>query len=156
VIANIIPTFMARNSEYRTGSGVKGHASPPVTVRERVTAFDTSEFARLLGLEVVEARDGFARVIMPSSAKKNPDGVIHGGAIFSLADQAFGMAANAGTVQRVAVSVHIQYIAPASGDLEAVAELVAEHGRYSTYRVMVYEEDRAIAEFDGVAIRTSS
>ena len=146
---------MTKKTEDPIQFGDKGDTSPPVTVTERVTAFDTSEFARLLGLEVVEARDGFARVIMPSSEKKNPNGVIHGGAIFSLADQAFGMAANAGTVQRVAVSVHIQYIALASGDLEAVAELVAEHGRYSTYRVMVYEEDRAIAEFDGIAIRTS-
>ena len=93
---------------------------------------------------------------MPSSAKKNPNGVIHGGAIFSLADQAFGMAANSGTVRRVAVSAHIQYIAPASGDLQAIAELVAEQGRYSTYRVKVNEGDRAIAEFDGVAIRIFS
>jgi len=147
---------MAGNSGYAIGSRDKDPISQDVIVRERITAFDSSDFARLLHLEIVEARDGFARVIMPSSEKKNPKGVIHGGAIFSLADQAFGMAANAGTVQRVAVSVHIQYIAPASGDLEAVAELVAEQGRYSTYRVMVSEGDRAIAEFDGVAIRISS
>ena len=147
---------MAGNSEYPIGSRDNDPPSPDGIVRERITAFDSSDFARLLGMEIVEARDGFARVIMPSVKKKNPNGVIHGGAIFSLADQAFGMAANAGTVQRVAVSVHIQYIAPASGDLEAVAELVAEQGRYSTYRVMVYEGEHAIAEFDGVAIRISS
>ena len=147
---------MAGNSGYAIGSRDKDPPSPDGIVRERITAFDSSDFARLLGMEIVEARDGFARVIMPSAKKKNPHGVIHGGAIFSLADQAFGMAANAGTVQRVAVSVHIQYFAPASGDLEAVAELVAEQGRFSTYRVMVYEGDRAIAEFDGVGIRVSS
>lgn len=147
---------MAGNSGYAIGSRDKDPTSPDVIVRERINAFDSSDFARLLGMEIVEARDGFARVIMPSARKKNPHGVIHGGAIFCLADQAFGMAANAGTVQRVAVSVHIQYIAPASGDLEAVVELVAEHGRYSTYRVMVFEGDRAIAEFDSVAIRISS
>jgi acyl-CoA thioesterase len=146
---------MTGNSEFPKEFRDKGHTYPPVGVRERIAAFDSSDFARLLHLEIVEARDGFARVIMPSSEKKNPNGVIHGGAIFSLADQAFGMAANSGTVQRVAVSVHIQYIAPASGDLHAIAELVAEQGRYSMYRVMVYEGDRAIAEFDGVAIRIS-
>jgi len=147
---------MTRNSAYPREFRDKDHTSPPVIVKERIAAFDSSDFARLLHLEIVEAGDGFARVIMPSSEKKNPHGVIHGGAIFSLADQAFGIAANSGTVQRVAVSVHIQYIAPASGDLQAIAELVAEQGRYSTYRVMVYEGDRAIAEFDGVAIRISS
>jgi acyl-CoA thioesterase len=147
---------MARKLKYPVESRDKGHTNPDTIVRERITSFDSSDFARLLHLEIAEAREGFARVIMPSSEKKNPNGVIHGGAIFSLADQAFGMAANSGTVQRVAVSAHIQYIAPASGDLEAIAELVAEKGRYSTYRVMVYEGDRVIAEFDGVAIRVSS
>ena len=147
---------MTRNPGCPVESGKKGPISAPVTIMERITAFDSSDFARLLRLEIVEAREGFARVIMPSAEKKNPNGVIHGGAIFSLADQAFGMAANTGTIQRVAVSVHIQYIAPASGELQAVAELVSEHGRYSTYRVMVFEGDRAIAEFDGVAIRISS
>ena len=147
---------MAKNSEYPIEFKDKSQTSPQVTIKERITAFDSSDFARLLHLEIVEAREGFARVIMPSSEKENPNGVIHGGAIFSLADQAFGMAANSGIVQRVAVSVHIQYIAPASGDLQAIAELVAEQGRYSTYRVMVYEGDHAIAEFDGVAIRVSS
>lgn len=144
------------------------HADPPkeilhtrhppslVTVQERVDAFDESDFARLLDLKVVEARDGYARVFMPCLKKNNPDRVIHGGAIFSLADHAFGMAANAGTAHRVAVSIHIQYIAPATGDLEAIAELVAEQGNYSTFRVMVCEGDRLIAEFDGVAIRMSA
>jgi acyl-CoA thioesterase len=122
-------------------------------VSDRIAAFDTSEFACLLGMKVLEATDGFARVAMECSGKKNLHAVAHGGAIFALADQAFGMAANCGEADRVAVSVHIQYIAPASGPLVAVAEKVADNGRYSTFRVMVYEGERTIAEFDGVAIR---
>jgi hypothetical protein len=35
----------------------------------------------------------------------------------------------------------------------AIAEKVADNGKYSTFRVMVYEGERTIAEFDGVAIR---
>ena len=122
-------------------------------VRDQVAAFDESEFARLLGMRVLEAHDGFARVAMDCCGKKNLHAVAHGGAIFALADQAFGMAANCGEADRVAVSVHIQYIAPASGSLVAIAEKVADNGRYSTFRVMVYEGERIIAEFDGVAIQ---
>ncbi len=131
-----------------------GHNSDTLKngVHDPVTAFDMSEFATLLGLKVMEAYDGFARVSMDSRGKKNPHGVIHGGAIFALADQAFGMAANCGKTNRVAVSVHIQYIAPASGPLIAIAKRVADNGRYSTFSVMVYEGDRIIAEFDGVAM----
>jgi acyl-CoA thioesterase len=124
------------------------------TIEERIVSFDSSEFAQLLGLKVLEVREGYARVMMPSSQKKNPNGVVHGGAIFSLADHAFAIAANTARTDRVAVSIHIQFIAPAHGDLIALSEIVGERGRYSTYRTMVYEKDRAVALCDGVAIRT--
>ena len=103
-----------------------------------------------------EAHDGYSRVVMDSNGKNNPRGVVHGGAIFALADQAFGIAANCGAAIRIAVSIHIQYIAPATGSLVAVAHRVADNGRYSTFRVMVYEEERIIAEFDGVAIQVNT
>ena len=62
----------------------------------RITAFNQSEFAQLLGMEITEAYDGYARVVMDCTGKNNPRGVAHGGAIFALADQAFGIAANCG------------------------------------------------------------
>ncbi len=122
----------------------------------RISAFNHSEFAQLLGMKITEAYDGYARVIMDCSGKNNPGSVVHGGAIFALADQAFGIAANSGAVTHVAVSSHIQYIAPATGSLVAIAHRVADNGRYSVFRVMVYEEERIIAEFDGVAIQIST
>jgi len=122
----------------------------------RISAFNHSEFAQLLGMEITEAHDGYSRVVMDCNGKNNPRGVVHGGAIFALADQAFGIAANCGAAIRVAVSIHIQYIAPATGSLVAVAHRVADNGRYSTFRVMVYEEERIIAEFDGVAIQVNT
>jgi acyl-CoA thioesterase len=119
----------------------------------RISAFNQSEFARLLGMEITEAYDGYARVTMDGAGKNNPRGVVHGGAVFALADQAFGIAANCGADVRVAVSIHIQYISPATGSLVAVAHRVADNGRYSIFRVMVYDGERIIAEFDGVAIQ---
>jgi acyl-CoA thioesterase len=118
-----------------------------------IPAFNQSEFALLLGMQITEAHDGYARVVMDCTGKKNPRGVAHGGAIFALADQAFGIAANCGAATRVAVSIHIQYIAPATGSLVAIAHRVADNGNYSTFRVMVYEGERVVAEFDGVAIQ---
>jgi acyl-CoA thioesterase len=105
-------------------------------------------------MQIIEAHDGYARVVMDCTGKKNPRGVAHGGAVFALADQAFGIAANYGAATRIAVSVHIQYVAPATGPLVAIAHRVADNGNYSTFRVMVYEGDRVIAEFDGVAIES--
>ena len=126
------------------------------TIHEYITAFNRSEFAVLLGMRVVEARDGYARVEMDCTGKMNPDGVAHGGAVFSLADQAFGIAANCTGVHRVAVSVHIQYLAPATGALVAIAQRVSDNGRCDTYRVVISEGTRMIATFDGVAFRIST
>jgi acyl-CoA thioesterase len=128
-------------------------APNPEAAEERIRVFNASEFARLLGMEILEASDGYARVTMDSAGKMNPGGVAHGGAIFALADQAFGIAANCCGVHRVAVSVSIQYIAPATGKLDAVARRVADNGTCDTYRVMVHEGERPVAEFTGVAFR---
>jgi acyl-CoA thioesterase len=118
-----------------------------------ISDFNQSEFARLLGMEITGASDGYARVIMDCKGKNNPRGVAHGGAVFALADQAFGIAANCcGGAPRVAVSIHIQYLAPATGSLVAIAQRVEDNGTYSTFHVMVYERERVIATFDGVAV----
>jgi len=133
---------------------VKGaQTSDPSAIAEQVRIFNSSEFARLLQMEITDASEGYARVTMDCAGKMNPGGVAHGGAIFSLADQAFGIAANCCGTHRVAVSVNIQYIAPAKGKLVAVARRVADNGSCDTYRVMVHEGERPVAEFTGVAFR---
>jgi acyl-CoA thioesterase len=129
------------------------HTSDPLAIAEQIHIFNASEFARLLDMEILEAREGYSRVTMDCAGKMNPGGVAHGGAIFSLADQAFGIAANCCGTHRVAVSVSIQYIAPAKGKLVAVARRIADNGTCDTYRIMVHEGDRPVAEFTGVAFR---
>jgi acyl-CoA thioesterase len=128
-------------------------APDPKAIEEQIRIFNASEFARLLGMEITEAAEGYSRVTMDCTGRMNPGGVAHGGAIFSLADQAFGIAANCCGVHRVAVSASILYIAPAKGKLVAVARRVADNGTCDTYRVMVHEGERPVAEFIGVAFR---
>ncbi len=125
----------------------------PAAIAEQIRLFNASEFARLLGMEILEAAEGYSRVTMDCAGKMNPGGVAHGGAIFALADQAFGIAANCCGIHRVAVSVSIQYIAPAKGKLVATARRVADNGSCDTYCVMVHEGGRPVAEFTGVAFR---
>ncbi len=120
---------------------------------DTIMSFEKSEFGRLLGMHITEARDGYARVEMDCIGKSNPHGIAHGGAVFSLADHAFGIASNCGKDYYTAISVHIQYIAPARGQLVAVAERIASNGSCETYRVIVYEGEKTIALFDGVAFR---
>lgn len=123
------------------------------TVEGQIRLFNASEFARLLQMEILEASDGYAQVVMDCAGKMNPGGVAHGGAVFSLADQAFGIAANCCGTHRVAVSVTIHYIAPAKGRLVAEARRVSDNGACDTYRIMVHEGERPVAEFTGIAFR---
>lgn len=131
----------------------EAHTPDISAITEQIRIFNASEFARLLQMEITEASEGYSRVTMDCAGKMNPGGVAHGGAIFSLADQAFGIAANCCGTHRVAVSVSIQYIAPAKGKLVAVARRVADNGNCDTYRIMVHEGERPVAEFTGVAFR---
>jgi len=124
-----------------------------MTGEQRVEALGASPFAHLLGMEIVEARPGWARVVMDATGKENFLGVAHGGAVFALADQAFAAAANRGEVLQVAVSVHIHYLAPAKGKLEAVGRLVGETDTYSHILVEVRSGERLVATFEGVAYK---
>lgn len=97
---------------------------------------------RHLGMTIEEAVPGYAKVSMPITENvKNGMGMAHGGAIFALADVAFGAAANAEAENGV-VSLHtsIEFLRPG-----AVSPLMAEAravrtGRYvHTYDVEVFD-----------------
>ncbi|MDD1669415.1 MAG: hypothetical protein LUO97_06400, partial [Methanomicrobiales archaeon] len=72
-----------------------------MTGEQRILALGACPFAHLLGMEIVEAWPGGARVVMDATGKENFLGVAHGGAVFALADQAFAAAANRGEVLQV-------------------------------------------------------
>jgi hypothetical protein len=44
-------------------------------IDEQVRHFNESEFARLLGMEILEASEGYSRVTMDCAGKMNPGGV---------------------------------------------------------------------------------
>jgi acyl-CoA thioesterase len=134
---------------------VKAEKGPEeqMTGEQRIQALGACPFAHLLGMEILEARPGFARVAMDTTGKENFLGVAHGGAIFALADQAFAAAANRGDFLQVAVSVHIHYLSPAKGKLEAIARLIAETDLTSHILVEVKSGERIVATFEGVAYK---
>jgi acyl-CoA thioesterase len=118
-----------------------------------IEAFENCECARLLGMRVTESWEHGVRVTMDTKGKRGPGGVAHGGAVFALADQAFGIAANTGEFHQVALSATIQYIAPATGLLEAVAERVMENDICSVYCITVTSGGKPVAVFEGVGIK---
>ena len=114
-------------------------------------------FPQVLGIKLEEVRAGYARVAMEVTPDMhNFNGVTHGGAMFTLADTAFGLASNSrGTA--LALHISVNYVrATASGDrLTAVAE--EEHLTRSTgvYRMTVFRGDETVALLRGTVFRKS-
>ena len=112
----------------------------------------TDAASRMLGIEVLDYGEGWARVQMTvRNDMVNGHGVCHGGVIFSLADTAFACACNSWGPVTVAAECDIVFAAPArAGDvLTAEARLRSRFGRTGLYDIAVEADGRLIAEFRG-------
>lgn len=107
------------------------------------------------GVEIEEAREGYARIRMSVRAEMlNGHRIAHGGMIFALADTAFAYACNSRNESTVAQQASIVFLAPAQeGDvLVAEAREAVLAGRSGVYTVSVRTADgRVIAEFTGLS-----
>ena len=105
------------------------------------------------GIEIEEAREGYARIRMRlTPAMLNGHGIAHGGMIFALADTAFAYACNSRNVTTVAAQASVVFLDAAREGETLIAEAleVALAGRSGVTHVSVRGEDgRAIAQFQG-------
>lgn len=95
---------------------------------ELTELFNRTPFVEHLGIELTEAEDGHAEGRLPFSDElrsNNHGSVAHGGATYALADTVGGAAAIslAGDVTPT-VDMRIDYLAPATSDLTATAEVI--------------------------------
>lgn len=108
---------------------------------------------RHLGIELVDAGEGHATVQMRvTGAHLNFNGSCHGGAIFSLADSAFGLASNSHGVVATAIDAHLSFNAPVQENelMIAQARERSRGRRIATYGVEVAREDgRLVSVFTG-------
>ncbi len=125
---------------------LKLHQDP----EERFRAIDQSEFSTFMGMRTLHASDNEVSVEMDLEGKLNSVGTGHGGAVFSLADQAFAIACNLGRDVQVARSASIKFIRPARGRLVAKAHKEKEDERGSVYKVEVFSGDALVAVFEGI------
>ncbi len=112
-------------------------------------------FPQTLGIKIKKVRAGYALVSMKVKPEMhNFNSVTHGGAIFTLADTAFGLASNTrGTA--LALQISINYVkATVSGDI-LTAEAEEEHLTNSTgvYRMTVFRGKEIVALMRGTVFR---
>jgi acyl-CoA thioesterase len=116
----------------------------------------TDHLAEALGIHVLEAKEGYAKVSMKvEKMHTNALGFTHGGVIFSLADYAFAQACNFGDNVAVAVQVSIYFLKPSvEGDvLTADATRVSEGKTTGLYQATVRKGDKPVALFTGLAYK---
>ncbi len=103
-------------------------------------------FWSLLGMEIIEIKKGWAKIRLPFSEKlANGIGVVHGGAIFSPADSAVGMAL-IGLVNKneniSTLEMKINYLRPlTAGDIIAEAKIVHKGSMTAIGDVEVKDEE---------------
>ena len=111
-----------------------------------------SPFYQLLGMKVLEIRDGKCRMEMPFRKElTHPYGIIHGGAIASLADSAVAMALVSlvkPSDRITTIEFKINFFAPISrGKLTAKAKIIYKGSKTAVGDVeVVNEEGRSVGK----------
>jgi len=123
-----------------------------------VEMINADPFAERMGVEMVVVEEGRAVARMEiTPSHKNFLGMIHGGAIFSLADVAFGAAANSWGTRSMAIHITIDYLA-APGEtpyLEAEVRKTGRAGRACHYGMEVRNaSSEVVAVLSGWAYQT--
>ncbi len=104
-------------------------------------------FARKLGLRLIKVEPGYAMVEMePQEELINIFGMTHGGAIFSLIDEAFEVSCNAHGTVAVALSVTVTYHRAHNQKSRLRAESVEIHrsAKTGTYDIKVRDEHNVL------------
>lgn len=130
------------------------HARLTRALRSRISA---DPFAQRLGITLLALRPGYSRMRLsldPSLA--NFQGIVHGGAIFSLADAAFAAASNSHGTPAVALAMSIQFLNTPRAGSKLTAEAREQRlGRRAGFYAMTVVDDAGttIATCQGVVHR---
>jgi acyl-CoA thioesterase len=118
--------------------------------------FKRDKFAKHCGIELIDVAKGYAKVKMEiTSNHLNSLGTVHGGAIFTLADAAFGVAGKSHGTVAVAINANVSFIkAVHNGTLIAEAKETSINPKIATYEAQVTDDKgNLIAIFHGMAYR---
>ena len=111
-------------------------------------------FAKHNNIRLTVVREGYAEAEMEINKNHlNAAGIVQGGAIFTLADLAFGAASNSYGTLALSINSTISFIKPAKeGKLKAIAREISKSKRISLYQIEVKNaHDETVALMQGVA-----
>jgi acyl-CoA thioesterase len=118
--------------------------------------FTQDKFAEHVGIELLDVAEGYARAALEIKPHHlNAVGIVHGAAIFSLADLVFAVASNSHGTVAVAVNATISFLkASQGGRLTAEATEVSRNAKLASYTIRITDEqEQLIALFQGMVYR---
>jgi acyl-CoA thioesterase len=113
-------------------------------------------FARLMNIRLVEVDVGYAACEMEyTGAMENMHGMAHGGAIFSLIDEAFEVSSNSHGTIAVALNMNVTYVKPAIRNtiLRAESREISKGDKTATYQITVEDRDGLVAVCQALVYR---
>ncbi len=135
----------------------RGNRIDPEVAAYLKRRIEEEPYARHLGMRLVEVDRGFAVVeSVFDDTKKNIFGWAHGGALFSLMDEAFQAASNSHGVMAVALALNVTYMAPPRPGVRLRAEAREVHrtARIGHYEIRLTDENGSlIARCQALAYR---
>jgi acyl-CoA thioesterase len=118
----------------------------------------TEPITSFLQSEIVEISEGYSKVSLVMRPEfQNFHGIIFGGIIMSIADQAFGAASNSMAYPSVASTLNVYFISSAKvGDTLTAEGRVIKSGRKAGFTevTVVNQDNKLIAKATGVTIPT--
>ncbi|MEO8753440.1 MAG: methylmalonyl Co-A mutase-associated GTPase MeaB [Casimicrobiaceae bacterium] len=163
-----IPALVDAIRDHAATAGKARRLRKPFVATDPASALPALHVARLAGRDAFLRHSGIAFVaggpgtatlrMRVAAAHINFNGTCHGGALFTLADSAFGLACNSYGVLAAAIDGHVTFHTPVrEGDaLRACAVEISRSKRVCVYRVEVTREQDAalVCAFTGTAYIT--
>ncbi len=122
------------------------------------TFTEKDRLAKLLGIEILEVSLGQAKLAMKvEEMHLNGADVLHGGAIFTLADTAFAVASNSHEKLSLAVSASITFLkaTPLGETIYATAKELSTTRKTGHYLIEITNsKEELISSFTGTVYRT--
>ncbi len=112
-------------------------------------------FAQKMGMELIDVSEGYAKVEMEADpSMSNIFDMIHGGAIFSLMDEAFEVASNSHGSTSFALNMSVTYVAPPSvgAKLTAEAREINLTRKTANYEIKVFEGKNKLIAFSNALV----
>jgi len=117
------------------------------------TMLSKDAFSQWLGIQILEVKEGFAKIQMTVRPEMvNGFGIAHGGISFSFADSAFAFASNSRGKHAVSTEVSISHLSAIQvGDrLTAVSSEIKNGRQIAVYSIKISnQDDKLVAHFKG-------